>query len=151
MKISHRKGSTRAKYYRDVMCLPAHDVTVIFATFIMCYEHSAYLSQILWCKRYLYCLLPISFEIYLVCRCSIWTRRTWHCCVCSSRDLCNFLAKFSLLSTYTRNIKECAWKYSNVGCNDTRSAHWYREIRFNIMRFLTSRFLVVLMKGTKSN
>ena len=131
MKISHRKGSTRAKYYRDVMCLPAHDVTVIFATFIMCYEHSAYLSQILWCKRYLYCLLPISFEIYLVCRCSIWTRRTWHCCVCSSRDLCNFLAKFSLLSTYTRNIKECAWKYSNVGCNDTRSAHWYREIRFN--------------------
>ena len=56
MKISHWKGSTRVENDRDVMCLPAHDVTVItFATFKMCYEHfhstkllhSAYLSQIL--------------------------------------------------------------------------------------------------------
>ena len=63
LKISHRKGSTRVRNDRDVMCLPAHDVTVIiFATFKMCYEHfhstelqySAYLSQIFWYKRYLF-------------------------------------------------------------------------------------------------
>ena len=56
MKISLREGSTRVKHDCDVMCLPAHDVTVIiFATFKMCYEHfhstklqySDYLSQIL--------------------------------------------------------------------------------------------------------
>ena len=56
MKISHRKGSTRVRNDRDVMCLQAHDVTVIiFATFKMCYEHChgakrlhpAYLSHIL--------------------------------------------------------------------------------------------------------
>ena len=56
MKISHQKGSTRVGNDSDVMCLPAHDVTVIiFATFKMCYEHfhsielqySAYLRQIL--------------------------------------------------------------------------------------------------------
>ena len=61
--IYHQKISTRAKNDRDVMCLPAHDVTVIvFVTFKMCYEHfhrtkllhSGYLSQILWYKRYLY-------------------------------------------------------------------------------------------------
>ena len=55
LKISHREGSTRVKNNRDVMCLPAHDVTVIiFVTFKMCYEHfhstelqySGYLSQI---------------------------------------------------------------------------------------------------------
>ena len=45
MKISHRKVkykslSTKVKNNRDVMCLPAHDVTVIiFVTFKMCYEH----------------------------------------------------------------------------------------------------------------
>ena len=70
LKISHREGSTRVKNDHDVMCLPAHDVTVIiFATFKMCYEHfhstelqySAYLSQILWYKRYLF-LLPMSFN-----------------------------------------------------------------------------------------
>ena len=56
MKISHRTGSTRVRNDRDVMCLPAHDVTIIdFATFKMCYEHfhstkllySGYLSEIL--------------------------------------------------------------------------------------------------------
>ena len=37
MKISH---STRVNNVRDVMCLPAHDVTVtIFATFKMCYVY----------------------------------------------------------------------------------------------------------------
>ena len=40
MKISHQKGSTRVGNNRDVMCLPAHDVTVIiFSTFEMCCEH----------------------------------------------------------------------------------------------------------------
>ena len=62
LKISHRKGSTRVRNDRDVMCLPAHDVTVIiFATFKMCYEHfystelkySDHLSQILSPRRYL--------------------------------------------------------------------------------------------------
>ena len=62
MKISHQKGSTRVRTDRDVMCLPAHDVTgIIFAMFKMCYEHfhstrllhSAYLSKILSYKRYL--------------------------------------------------------------------------------------------------
>ena len=56
MKISHRKSSTRVRNDRDVMCLRAHDVTIIiFETSTMCYEHfhstevlhSAYLSKIL--------------------------------------------------------------------------------------------------------
>ena len=55
LKISHREGSTRVKSDRDVMCLPAHDVTVIIsATYKMCYKHfhstelqySGYLSHI---------------------------------------------------------------------------------------------------------
>ena len=73
LKISHREGSTRVRNYRDVMCLPAHDVTVIiFATFKMCHEHfhstkqlhSDYLSQILWYKRYLFfcCQRSIDWE-----------------------------------------------------------------------------------------
>ena len=69
MKISHRKRSTRVRNDRDVMYLPAHDVTVIiFATFKICYEHfhstellhSAYLCQIFDMKG-TYCLLPMSF------------------------------------------------------------------------------------------
>ena len=39
MKISHQKGGTRVKNDRDVMCLSTRDVTVMFATFRMCYEH----------------------------------------------------------------------------------------------------------------
>ena len=63
LKISHREGSIWVTNDRDVMCLPAHDVTVIiFATFKMCYEHfrstklqySAYWGQILWYRRYLF-------------------------------------------------------------------------------------------------
>ena len=56
MKFSRQKGSTKVKDDCDVMCLPAHDVTVIiFAMFKMCCEHFhstelqyfGYLSQIL--------------------------------------------------------------------------------------------------------
>ena len=70
MEISRRNDSTRVKNYRDVMRLPAHDVTVIIlATFKMCYEnfhsvkllHSAYLSQYFDIKCP-YFLLPMFFK-----------------------------------------------------------------------------------------
>ena len=63
LKISHQKGNTGARKDRDVMCLPAHDVTlIVFATFEICYEHfhsakllhSGYLSRIRCYKRYLF-------------------------------------------------------------------------------------------------
>ena len=55
MKISHRKDRRSVNNDRDVMYLPAHEVTVVIFTFKMCFKHfhstkqqnSAYLSQIL--------------------------------------------------------------------------------------------------------
>ena len=58
------------------MCLPAHDVTVIFATFKMFYEqfhgakllHSAYLSEILLYERYLIfcCQCPLKAAVSFI-------------------------------------------------------------------------------------
>ena len=72
LKSSHWEGSTSVKNERDVMCLPAHYVTVIiFATFKMCYEHfrstklqySAYLRQIIFIKKVLIfcCQCPLRW------------------------------------------------------------------------------------------
>ena len=75
--FQNRNGSTRVKNVRVVMCLPAHDVTVIiFATFKMRYEHfhskklqySAYLSKILCYKMYLF-LVPMYFKSHYINPC----------------------------------------------------------------------------------
>ena len=46
LKISHRKGSTRVRNDRDVMCLPAHDVTVIILQRLKCVT-SIFIAQVL--------------------------------------------------------------------------------------------------------
>ena len=56
MKISHRKGSTRVKNDRDVMCLPGYDVTgIIFAMFKMC------TSIFSWRQTAIFCLFKSNY------------------------------------------------------------------------------------------